>query len=67
MEGYDFEAAASTVNMNIEDITSDGINRDILRRLKENDPTFDGVIVRACAGRVMTAVIYLKVLMSWDG
>ena len=39
MEGYDYDAAASTVKIN--DITSDDTNRDILRRLKENDPDFD--------------------------
>ena len=39
MEGYDYDAAARTIK--IRDITSDEINRKILRRLKENDPTFD--------------------------
>ena len=38
MEGYDYDAAARTVE--IDDITSDATNREILRRLKENDPTF---------------------------
>ena len=36
MEGYDYDAAASTIK--IEDITSNKINQEILRRLKENDP-----------------------------
>ena len=43
MEGYDYDAAASTIK--IEDITSNKINRDILRRLKEDDPEFDEVWV----------------------
>ena len=46
MEGYDlvmeegdYEVAAGAINM--EDITSDEDNQDILRRLKENDPDFE--------------------------
>ena len=39
MEGHDYDALASTVK--IEDITTDDVNRDILRKLKENDPNFD--------------------------
>ena len=35
MEG-EYDAAASTIK--IEDVTDDDLNRDILRRLKENDP-----------------------------
>ena len=38
MEGFDYDAAAATVE--IEDITRDATNREILRRLKENDPEF---------------------------
>ena len=38
MEGFDYDAAAATVA--IEDITRDATNREILRRLKENDPEF---------------------------
>ena len=38
MEGLDYDAAASTIK--IEDIANDRTNREILRRLKENDPTF---------------------------
>ena len=38
MDGYDYDAAAGTVK--IEDITSDEINREILRRIEENDPSF---------------------------
>ena len=44
MEGYDYDAAARTVE--IEDITSDAINREILRKLKDNDPNFDKLWVR---------------------
>ena len=36
MEGYDYDAAASTVTL--EDITSDQENLKILRRLKGKDP-----------------------------
>ena len=43
MEGYDYAAAAGTIK--IEDITTDFTNRDILRRLKENDPEFDDLVV----------------------
>ena len=39
MEGYDYDAAASTIK--IEDIVRDETNRNILRRLKENDPNLD--------------------------
>ena len=40
MEGLlDYDAAASTIK--IEDITTDEINREILRKLKGNDPTFE--------------------------
>ena len=35
MEGYNYDALASTVK--IEDITSDDINQDILRQLKDNE------------------------------
>ena len=38
MEGYDYEAAAGTIK--IEDLTTDRTNREILRRLKDNDPGF---------------------------
>ena len=38
MEECDYVAVASAINM--EDITSDDVNRDILSRLKENDPEF---------------------------
>ena len=38
MEGYDYDAAASTIKL--EDITTDRTNREILRRLKDNDPNF---------------------------
>ena len=38
MEEYDYEAAATTVK--IEDVANDRTNREILRKLKENDPTF---------------------------
>ena len=39
MDGYDYDAAASTIK--IEDITTDEDNQNILRRLKGNDPDFD--------------------------
>ena len=39
MEGYDYDAAAITVK--IEDIVRGAANRNILRRLKENDPGLD--------------------------
>ena len=38
MEIYDYDAVASTIK--IADITSDSTNREIMRRLKENDPTY---------------------------
>ena len=38
MEGYDYDAAASTIR--VEDIAADETNRKILRKLKENDPEF---------------------------
>ena len=43
-EEYDFDAAAGTIK--IEDIKTDDVNREILRKLKENDPNFDKVYVR---------------------
>jgi hypothetical protein len=43
MDGYDFDAVARTIK--IEDITADEVNREILRRLKENDPEFDWIVV----------------------
>ena len=43
MEGYDYDAAAGTVK--IEDIATDEVNREILRRLKANDPNFVKLIV----------------------
>ena len=43
MEGYDYQAAASTIK--IDDIASDDVNRKILRRLKANDPQFDDLRV----------------------
>jgi len=39
MEGYDYDAAARTIN--IIDITTNESNRYILRKLKENDAYFD--------------------------
>ena len=36
MEEYNYDELASTIN--IEDISSDELNRDILRGLKDNDP-----------------------------
>ena len=44
MEGYDYEAAASTIKT--EDIARDETNQQILRRLKRNDPDFDHLWVR---------------------
>ena len=38
MEGYDYDAAASTIKL--EDISTDETNRAILRKLKENDSEF---------------------------
>ena len=43
MEGYDYDEAAGAIN--IEDITSDDTNRQILRSLKENDPDLLEVVV----------------------
>ena len=43
MEGYNYKAAASTIK--VEEITNDEINRNILQRLKENDPDFDYLAV----------------------
>ena len=43
MEGYDYDAAASTIK--IDDITSDKYNREILRKLKENDPGYVSLVV----------------------
>ena len=45
MEGYDYDAAASTIK--IEDITRDEGNRNILRCLKENDPDYVEMWVRS--------------------
>ena len=44
MEACDYDAASSTIK--IEDITSDSINQEILRSLKENDPDFVKLYVR---------------------
>ena len=38
MDEYNYDALACTVN--IEDITSREINRNILRRLKDDDPSY---------------------------
>ena len=46
-EGYDYDAAASTVRM--KEITSDKANQKIIRRLKDNDPTFQ--VLRMCKTR----------------
>ena len=43
MEGFDYDAAASAIK--IDDITTDETNREILRKLKENDPEFDNLVV----------------------
>ena len=43
MEGYDYDAAVRIVK--IEDIATDEINQEILRKLKENDPEFDKLCV----------------------
>ena len=43
MEGYDHDAAARTIK--IEDITTDRVNREILRRLKENYSDFERLVV----------------------
>ena len=43
-EGYDYDAAASTVK--IEDITNDEIQQGDSSQLKENDPDFDKLWVR---------------------
>jgi hypothetical protein len=48
MEEYDCEAAASTIK--IEDITSNEINREILRRLKENDLKLSQLMVTGSKG-----------------
>ena len=45
---YDYDAAVGTVK--IEDITRDEGNRNILRRLKENDPNFDELWVSMSRG-----------------
>ena len=39
MEECNYDELASTIN--IEDISSDELNQEILRRLKDNDPSFD--------------------------
>ena len=44
MEGYDYDAASSTVK--IEDIVGGETKRQILRKLKENDTDFDELWVR---------------------
>ena len=44
MEEYNYDALANTIN--IEDITSNKTNRNILRLLKDNDPSFD--MLRVC-------------------
>ena len=38
MDGLDYDARCAAGTTKIEDITTDEINREILRRLKENDP-----------------------------
>ena len=43
MEGYDYDAAASSVK--IEEIAADEDNQEILRGLKENDSDFDKLVV----------------------
>ena len=43
-EEYNYDALANTIN--IEDITSNKTNRNILRLLKDNDPSFD--MLRVC-------------------
>ena len=44
MEDLDYDAAESTIK--IHEITTDETNREILRRLKENDPDFVGMWVK---------------------
>ena len=77
MEGYDlvmgegdYEVAAGAINM--EDITSDPHNQDILRRLKENDRGFHDLWV--CSARDHNTLTVLKstftvlvMLPTWDG
>ena len=48
MEGYDYEAAASTVM--IEEITASWTNQHYMLRIKENDPTVDKLSVVCIAG-----------------
>ena len=43
MEGYNYDAVASTIKL--EDITSNRVNQGLLRRVKENDPDFDKMLV----------------------
>ena len=52
MEGYNYDRRSRTVK--VEDITTDDTNRDILRRLKENDPDFDELWVCQLVDRVNT-------------
>ena len=48
MDEHDYDAAVGTIN--IEDITSDGINREILRQLKENDRFYNLWVVDSREG-----------------
>ena len=68
MEGYDYDAAASTIK--IDDITSDKCNREILRKLKENDPGYVSLVVSkegVARGLVVVTSTKSKVLVTWDG
>ena len=69
MEGYDYDAASSTIN--IDDITTDRVNRKILRRIKENDPIMN-LRVLGCerilwAGDGNNDITVLMMPATWDG
>ena len=63
MEGYNYDALASTVK--IEDITSDDINQDILRQLKDNELQKNLWICNSDDYMESTALV--MILNSWDG
>lgn len=47
MEGYNYNAAAGSRIVRIEDITKEETNREMLRKLEKNDPNFDKLWVRS--------------------
>ena len=63
MEEYNYDEAAETIN--IEEITSDETNREILRRLKSNDPELKVLWVIDCRMDGCSAFTVPRVLVTW--